>query len=238
MPNLPPAIRRSLPAITTTLACAGVVTTAVLAAKGHLAAKEADLYIDRTGTRKEVAIDWLRANWRFYAPATVSGVLTVVAILGTHGLLKRNLVGALGALERTQALVAETVSDPEKSALAAPAVKENAPHNPMRLAEDAITGEVLYEDQLTGRYFRGKPGVVNAATNSVNAELNNGDSVSLNYFYAQVGLPMVPLGDLLGWSFGKGLVETRILGGLTEDGRPCATVVFVKPPTSDYDSLW
>lgn len=49
---------------------------------------------------------------------------------------------------------------------------------------------------------------------------------------------MVPLGDLLGWPTMKGLVETRILGGLTEDGRPCATVVFVKPPVSDYDSLW
>ena len=73
MLTLPTSVRRSLPAITTALACAGVVTTAVLAAKGHLAAKEADPYVNRNGTRKEVAIDWLRANWRFYAPATEIG---------------------------------------------------------------------------------------------------------------------------------------------------------------------
>ena len=62
--------------------------------------------------------------------------------------------------------------------------------------------------------------------------------VSLNDFYYEIGLQEIKLGDNLGWSVNKGLIDINIDPPhyqQAENGEPCIVLDYIVPPYYEYD---
>ena len=73
-------VARHAPQILAGLAVVGVGVTAVQAAQGHLAAQ--DVRYELGESRGETLYNMLRARWKCYAPATITGILTIACVIG------------------------------------------------------------------------------------------------------------------------------------------------------------
>ena len=101
----------------------------------------------------------------------------------------------------------------------------------------AGTGEVLFYDMLTGRYFQSTVEEVRRAENVINHELNHHMAASLSDFCNEVGLPPTEYTDTHGW--GPDVqIEVQMSAVLSTDNRPCIAIGFNKLPVLEYARLW
>lgn len=237
------------PVLLTVTAGVGIVTTAILAARGHLKAVQEGGEVPHDDNRVRYGLLWMQTNWRFYAPATVSAILTISALIGSHKILSsRNAlaVGGLISANRELGVLRKSIEDLPEEAQATvrnrvQAIKqrreevENAPS-----AETIVVseGDILWKDEFSGRYFTASQNDVHAAVNEVNRDLNLGDSVALNTFYSKIGLPHTQMGEILGWPVMSDLVEIAVTGDVAPDMRPCLNLTFVTPPIESFDRVW
>lgn len=232
-------IGRHAPQILAGLAVIGVGVTAVQAAQGHLAAQEVRYELGES--RGETLYNMLRARWKCYAPATITGILTIACVIGgTKVSLVRqaSLVSALGFMksshERLQRSV-EALPEEARNEVRSLAAKDSiAAGEPPSGALFVGNGDILWQDAFTGRYFTADKNRVDQAVNSVNHALIHGDAISLNEFYERVGLETVSSGDELGWAIGGPLVEVQTVAALSRDGRPCVSLDFITPPRPQW----
>ena len=62
-------------------------------------------------------------------------------------------------------------------------------------------GDALFFDTFSGRYFRSSVEAIRKIESYLNKSLVCGDTVSLNQFYIELGLPEITFGDDFGWGF-------------------------------------
>ena len=90
-------------------------------------------------------------------------------------------------------------------------------------------GLTLCFDAVSGRYYYSDIERVKQAINDMNRRLLSEREVCLNEFYAELNLPSIGMGDMLGWNktdLGD-FLECEPRATITEKGKPC--IVF------DYD---
>lgn len=97
-------------------------------------------------------------------------------------------------------------------------------------------GEYLCKDGWSGREFRSDIDNVKAAVNELNSDFLRNGSVSLNDFYAYLGLDPVQFGDELGWSRDcDDLISISYDSCLTPSGEPCIMLRYDIKPQFDYE---
>ena len=86
--NLGGLISKNSPHILTGIACAGVISTVVLAVKNTPQAlaiiEEEERYRERKNIQSATKVEKVKLTWKCYAPATVMGVVTIGCILGAN----------------------------------------------------------------------------------------------------------------------------------------------------------
>ena len=98
-------------------------------------------------------------------------------------------------------------------------------------------GEYLCKDGWSGRYFKSSIESVKTAVNELNASLLRDGYVSINDFYAYLGLQTVQYGDEIGWNRTyDDLVDISYDSCLTTDGIPCIVLRYSAAPRYDFDS--
>jgi len=238
---------RNSPGILTGLGIAGVVTTGILAAKGHLKASrilEWDTDCRRAESSKfEVPdlplMERVKMTWYCYIPAVSVGTTTIICILGSHSVsrsrhaaiaslytatdaafrdYKSKVVSRIG--ERGELAVRdEIVADKIRSQ---PPVPENIIHTG--------DGETLCWDSISGRYFYSDIEKIKQTLNRLNDKLLTVGYTPLNDYYTQIGLRRVELGDLVGWSESTGIIDWRISATISEENKPCIAILFQIQP--------
>lgn len=237
------------PLALTFTAAAGVVSTAVLAARCHQRAVNEGARVPLGDNKLQFAWNWTKANWKFYAPATVSAIITIASMIGAHSILStRNAVAVTGLVSAQRELgvlrKSMDVLEPEDQERVMSSVQKikQSTKDPKGIesVETILLGddEVLWKDSFSGRYFAATTTAVDAAINDVNRELNLGNSVSLNQFYSEVGLAHTQMGEVLGWPIMSDLVEHVVTSEVAPNGRPCLVLTFVNPPVDSYDRVW
>lgn len=90
-------------------------------------------------------------------------------------------------------------------------------------------GDVLFYDSASGRYFKSTIEEIDRAVNILNKRMLNDMSISLNEFYAEIGLDPIKIGTDLGWKVEHDLIEVSTSATIAENGEPCIVL--------DYDII-
>ena len=98
-------------------------------------------------------------------------------------------------------------------------------------------GSSLIYDLPSGRYFMSDIEKVRKAVDSVNRRLYNGEAMSLNDFYDELGLDHVGVGYKLGWRLNTtdDLLEMEYSSHIADNGVPALVLKYDVKPIFDYD---
>lgn len=204
------SLKKNAPTIMSVLACAGVIGTAVAAAKGHHAAMEAltydhcdDCMYDTEEKKKRIVRDVKTAAPHYILP-TVLGASTIALILGSNALNKKQqaaLYGAFVALEQSYNRYREAVNktfgeDADtkvKKEVAKDILKDGvAKHNSGDLT--------LFYEENSDQFFWSTMDRVKDAEYMLNRYFAGMDEASLNDWCECLGINKCEFGNVLGWN--------------------------------------
>lgn len=241
------------PAILTAIGVGGVVGTAISSVKAHKEAeklvttykevKSEELDIDPD----EVDLAWeeyLKLVWPVYLPPVIIGTVSVLSIISSHSIHVRRNAALMSAYvvsekalaeyqEKTKEFVGETDYEKIRNEIAQKEIDSNPPSNNQVIIAG---GDTLCYETYTGRYFKSDVEAIRKAQNDINAEINEGLYSSMNDFFSLIGLPVVKIGDSVGWNVDKKL-EIIFDAVLSETGTPCLAINYTNPPSYQFSNI-
>lgn len=245
--NAQKTLSKHSPEILTGLGIAGMIGTTILAVR---ATPKALRLIEekKKEERKDklTVVDTVKATWKCYIPATISGVTSVACLIGASSVnASRNAALATAyklsetALTEYRDKVVETIGEKKETIIQEKIDKDRVEKNPVTNNEVIVTkkGETLCYDYYSGRYFESDIDQVKKAINQLNSMMLRSEYVSLNDLYDELGLEHTGTGDVLGWNVtrvGRDLIRDRISSQIAADGRPCIVVACEPTPKPGY----
>lgn len=245
------SVSKHSPEILMGMGITGMITTTVLAVK---ATPKAIMLIDDKRDELEVEslapIDVIKATWKCYIPAAITGVVSIGCLIGSNSVnAKRNAALATAyklsetAYAEYRNKVIETFGDKKEKTVKDKISEEKIKENPVSKTEVIITGkgQTLFFEPLSSRYFYSNLDLIQRAENKLNKEIitdafDSGRTV--NDFYDEIGLPSTATGDNLGWKVGY-LIDIYPSAQMAEEGtehegEPCIVLNYTNPPKYEF----
>jgi hypothetical protein len=241
------SVKKHSPTILTGVGIAGMITTTILAVQATpkalrlLEEKKADI----SETEKLPPIEVVKAAWKVYVPAVLTGILSTVCLIGANSVNQRRgaaLAAAYSlsesALKEYREKVVETIGKKKEQAIRDDIAKDRVTANPVREVVVTDRGSTLCYDSLSGRYFKSDIETLRRTVNDLNRRMRDEMFISLNDFYCAVDNPDLgptKLGDRLGWTIDKGYIDLGFSSQLTADGTPCLVLDYTVAPEYEYN---
>jgi hypothetical protein len=230
------------PIILTATAAAGVVGTAVLAAKGAFVAQPLlyqaryEIWLTSANTKEEdVVLDartTLRAAWRAFLPAALAGAGTIAAVIGAHAIQSRRSAAFVAALSISERAFAEyreqtleQLGPKEERKIRDAVAQDRASKTPGASEVIIATDKTLFLDSATQRYFTSDMESVRQAEIAINHQIIHSMYASYNDFCELIGLSPTSIGDELGWNTDK-LLDVQFSAAIGENNRPCIVIDY------------
>lgn len=237
------------PEILTGLGIAGMITTTILAVKAT--PKAMTLIEEAKNNQKKdelTAVETVKAAWKPYIPAVVTGVVSAGCLVGSTSVsARRNAALATAYQLSTTALseykekVVETIGEKKEKTVREAIAKDKVEKNPVSKNEVLVTGygDSLIYDPHSARYFHSTIDKVKSAQLELNSRMVDGMEmyISLNEFYDEIGLPRTVFGNDLGWRTDK-RIDVSFASQIADDGRPCLVMEYHTPPFYGYSDLY
>jgi ribosomal protein L9 len=243
-------VSKHSPELLTGLGIAGMITTTVLAVKATPKAldlieqKREELYPE--STQKLSPAETVKATWKCYVPAAVTGVTSVACLIGASSVnARRNAALATAynlsatALSEYKEKVIETIGEKKEQAIRDKVAEEQVKKEPVNNSAIIVTsnGNTRCFDMATKRRFTSDIEQIKRIVNELNRRMINGDDYcSLNDFYYELGLDRCDVGDELGWNVTRGLIEIEFSAQLDTDGVPCIVLNYAVAPKRGFNS--
>lgn len=251
--NLGKLIADNSAAILTGVGVAGVVGTAVMGVRAGLKTGELahqDYKSECEGVKYATSSDMtkmekVKAVWPLYVPVVAVGSMSIVCIIMSNRISAQRAAAMAAAYGISQDRFKEYKDKVEQriglkkaDEIRVEANQEGIDKNPPNREVLVIgSGDVLFKDLLTGRYFRSSVGAIQRAENQINEELLDNKYAALTDFYHMIGLEGTPFSDEVGWNqLTNGLIEVKFDTNKTPDDEPCMTLEFAKSPVTDYQN--
>lgn len=221
------------PEIMSALGIGGVVGTAILAGKASFNAARAidreQYHIDRMPAPYELtAKEKFKLVWKLYVPTSLSGSVTIAAIVLASKGNGRRTAAAVAAYSLTERAfseykekVVEQIGTNKEQKVRDEIAQDHVTKNPP--SKEVVIlggGSVLCCELLTHRYFRSDMETLRKAQNDINAVALAQNYVALSDFYDILELPNTSESDNIGWDSER-LMELRFSSVISEDGEPC-----------------
>jgi hypothetical protein len=230
----------------------GMVTTTVLAVKATPKAlllmeeRKRELDVD-----KLTQVETVKATWKCYVPAAISGVASIACIVGSNSVNARRNAALATAYKLSETAfaeyrdgVVETSGEKKERSVRDKVSEKQVKDNPVSKSEVIVTGkgQTLFFDPFSHRYFYSSLDKINRAANKLNYDINTSpfcnDGVTLNDFYEEIGLAGTATGDGIGWTLRTGLIDIYPSAQIVEEGEehegePCIVLSFSNPPQYD-----
>lgn len=241
-------VKFNSPTILTCLGAAGVVGTAVLAAKAGTKASKVLEQAEKEKGEKLTMLEKVDVALPIYIPTIMAGAATVTCIFGANVINKRkqaSLVSAYGLLDRSYKEYRKKVEDYYGEGSDEEILDEIAKDNfdPSTVKPSEHTE--LFYDKYSKRYFKASPLTVSSAEYQLNRDLQLRDYAYLNEFYEMVGLDPIDDGWALGWSVGSCLEmywQNWIDFGhhkiALDDGSECNVITMFMEPIIDFENYF
>lgn len=232
------------PEILTAVGIVGMAATTIMAVKAT--PKALKKIEDATIEKDDVLtpIETVKATWKCYIPAAVTGVTSTACLIGASSVNTRRNAALMTAYNVTRTAlseykdkVVETIGEKKEQVIRESIAKDKVEKDPVHSKEVIITekGNTLCYDGVFGRYFKSDIDTIKRAINSVNRKIVAGDMyVSLNEFYDEIGLMPVDIGNQLGWNIDDGEIEIEFSSQIAEDGTPCLVIGYNVAPKYGY----
>lgn len=186
---------------------------------------------------KLTAEETVKAVWKCYIPTAVELILGNTCIIGgTIAFHKRNasLLALCSLGESTVSLykdkLIETVGKEKADEIedqVAKAQLENKVATQSKELKDGVYEDGRYlpmpngilpcYDEYSGRIFYSRKVDIENAVNVCNKAIIDYDEITLNEFYANIGLTDIPMGEEFGWKAGEDLIELYFGSHLIDD---------------------
>lgn len=244
--NAQVAVSKHSPEILTGLGIAGMITTTVLAVK---ATPKALLLLEDARHEKGEALtkpEKVKAAWKPYIPAAVTGVVSVGCLIGASSVsARRNTALATAYQLSTTALseykekVVETIGEKKEKIIQDKIAQEKVDKQPVEPSNVIITGSgksLCYDPQF-GQYFESTIDDIKRAVTELNYRMiDQGEEyVSLNDFYDEVGHERIDVGDELGWNVGRdGKIVVTTSAVIAKNNTPCIVIHYQVAPKYEY----
>ena len=245
--NLGGLISKNSPNILTGLGCAGVLSTAILAAKATPRAlsilDNEEEFRNRKRLEPTTKLDKVKLTWKCYIPAGVVGATTIGCIIGANTVhTRRNAaLASLYALSESafreyKTKVVQEIGKAKETKVRDEIAKDHITNNPPQPNSVIITGtgDVLCCDKLGERYFYSSYETIRQKINNLNYRLRHEMNLSLNEFYYEMNLSPTKLGEMMEFNIDKGEIEPHYSTQLTEDGKPCLVIDLEVFPVNIY----
>ena len=252
--NMQHTLGKYSPQILTGIGVAGMITTVVLAVKAT--PKALELIEDKKeelDADKLTIVDTVKAAWKPYVPAAVTGVLSTVCIIGGNAVGTRRTAALAAAykisetaLHEYKDAIVETVGEEKAKEVKEKVIQNKLDKNPVVEKQIIVTnkGTFLCYDSLSGRYFQSDIETIRKAQNDINDYLFSEDYASLNMFYDFLGLEHTRLGAELGWKIDSGTLQIEFDSTLASDksqgiapGTPCLVLDYNVAPKYEFDKM-
>lgn len=240
-------VNKHSPQILTGIGVAGMITTTVLAVK---ATPKAMRLIERKKQEKFAPLtpmETVKAGWKPYAPAVVTGVASTVCLIGSCSVSTRRTAALATAYKLSETALSEfkekaieTVGEKKVKEIKDKIAEDKLSKNPVSSSEVIVTekGNTLCYDTISGRYFFSDIDHIKKAVNRVNRQLTYDMYISLTEFYGEIGLTQTKISDEIGWNLDDGLLEVDFSSKLSDDGRPCLVMDYNIAPRYDFSRLY
>lgn len=237
------------PEILTGLGIASGITTVVLAVKATPKAIELiEEEKKELETDKLTPVETVKAAWKPYIPAALTGVASIACIVSANSVnARRNAALAAAYQISTTALseyrekVVETIGEKKERTVREKVAQERVNKKPASTSEVIVTkkGDTMFFDPLSGRYFKSDLEKIKSIVNDLNRRMIGGETyISLSEFYIEIGLQPTIVSDKIGWRVDKALIEIDYSAVVGEDGNPCLSLDFLAVPEYGFDSLY
>ena len=252
--NMQHTLGKYSPQILTGIGVAGMITTVVLAVKAT--PKALELIEDKKeelDADKLTVVDTVKAAWKPYIPAAVTGVLSTVCIIGGNAVGTRRTAALAAAykisetaLHEYKDAIVETVGEEKAKEVKEKVIQNKLDKNPVVEKQIIVMnkGTFLCYDSLSGRYFQSDIETIRKAQNDINDYLFSEDYASLNMFYDFLGLEHTRLGAELGWKIDSGTLQIEFDSTLASDksqgiapGTPCLVLDYNVAPKYEFDKM-
>lgn len=258
------AMKKHSPEILTGIGIAGMVTTVIMAVRATPKAlmlieeekrhRNCELLdeAEKSGqdncnqvTRLQ-SLEVVKTTWKCYIPAAVTGIMSVVCLIGANSVnVRRNAALATAyalsesALKEYQEKVIETIGEKKEKTVRDTIAKDKIDNNPVSNREVIITGkgDTLCFDAISGRYFKSDIDKLKKAENEMNRQMREEMYISLNDFYYEIGLNNIKIGEDLGWYIDDGYIDLNFSSQLADDGTPCLVINYQVSPRYDFRKI-
>lgn len=243
--------KKHSPEILLTLGIAGCISSTILAVK---ATPKALMLIEEEKIERRrndeddnlKPIEVVKAAWKPYIPAVVTGATSIACLVGSHSIHSRRNAAIATAYKLTETAfheyrdaVVEQIGEKKEQIVQDKIAEKKIRENPVENKEVIITGsgDVLFYDTISSRYFTNTLEGVRKVINDMNAQLLSQDYISLNEFYYDLGLDSTAMGDELGWNTLYGLMDISFSSQITKDGRPAIVLNYRVAPRYDFSKM-
>jgi hypothetical protein len=242
------------PGILTGLGVAGAVTTAVLAGRaGYLAGMDASTQyheaLQEQDEDEELPAHLLepkhivKTYWKGFIPAGVTGATTLTAIIMANQIGSRRAAAITAAFKLSEELsdeykkkVAQTLGFQKEEKMRSEMAAERMEKNPPPAGMLVVAGsDVLFLDELSGRYFQSQVETVRKAVNDINYKINQYFHASLTDFYELIGLEGTKHSDSIGWNTDE-LLDVQFTPTMYQD-KPAILLGYNYGPILGYDRV-
>lgn len=259
-------MKKRSPEILTGIGIAGMISTVVLAVKAtpkamelieeekkfkEKEAHEGDIFTeeDERNAFNLTPIETVKAAWKPYIPAAITGIASVACLIGANSVhVRRNAALATAYQLSTTALsdyrekVVETIGEKKENNIRDKVAKKQVEEHQVADTQIIMTGKgnTLCYDSHSDRYFRSDIDKIKNAVLTLNERMINGNEmyISLNDFYDEIGLKHTEVGNSIGWRIDKGKIDVRYSAQITEDNEPCIVIDHLMPPEYGFDSYY
>lgn len=251
--------------ILTGVGVTGTVTTAYLAGRASFKAYEA-IQVEE-GARGAAALrdrpedyphdanymieqltlkESVKLVWPLYIPAVGVGGVTIGAIVFANRISSKKataLAAAYGVSERAfteyKEKVVEKLGEGKEQEVRDEVAQDRVTANPPNNGSVIILGrgDVLFQDPISGRYFKTTMEDVKAAVNATNHAITNYMHASLSFFYDEIGLEPTEHSNEVGWNT-EDLLDLGFSTTITNTQEPCIVLDYNPSPKPHYDKLY
>lgn len=177
--------------------------------------------------------------WKCYIPTAIMAAITMGSAIGAHSIHVRQnaALASLYSLTETafkeyQTKIVDTIGKNKELKVRDELAVDAMNKHPLGSSEVILTGkgESLFYDALSGRYFKSDIERIKRAMHQVNNDIVNEKFITLNDFYAALGLEHVVLGEDTGWNLGYGAFDIQFTARMTPEEEVCIAMNYDVQP--------
>lgn len=239
------------PAILTGVGIAGMITTTVLAVKATPKALE-KIEVAKREEKKEklTPVETVKVAWKPYIPAAITCVASTACLIGANTVNAKRNAALATALKLSETAyneyrdkVVEEVGEEKEKVIREKANEERIKQQLVFHEEGVVhtgNGNTLFYEPISKTVFRSSRNSIEKSINDLNWKMTYGNEpyISLEDFLDALKLPSYALGNELGWSTVKGLIDVTFTPATTDVGEPCLSIEYLIPPEWDFDNLY